>query len=52
MQLNTPFDPFSILLYNNKAEYNIHRILIESVSGGKDVYLSDGTLIKIKNAYN
>ena len=48
LQLNTPFDPFSILLSNNKAEYNIHRILIESVSGGKDVYLSDGTLIRLK----
>ena len=48
LQLNTPFDPSSILLSNNKAEYNIHRILIESVSGGKDVYFSEGTLIRLK----
>ena len=48
MQLNTPFDPSSILLSNNKSEYNIHRILIESVSGGKDVYFSEGALIRLK----
>lgn len=48
LQLNTPFDSSSILLYNNKVEYSIHRILIESVSGGKDVYLSYGTLIRLK----
>jgi hypothetical protein len=42
--LTRPFDPNAILGANPTAVYQARRVLIESVAGGTDVYLSEGTL--------
>jgi hypothetical protein len=46
LELTKPFNPNSILGATNTATYSARRVLIESVDGGTDVYLSEGTLVK------
>jgi hypothetical protein len=46
LQLTKPFDPNAILGATNSATYSARRVLIESIDGGTDVYLSEGTLTK------
>jgi len=46
LQLTKPFDPNGILGASNSATYSARRVLIESIDGGTDVYLSEGTLVK------
>jgi hypothetical protein len=44
MQLNTKFDVGNELGGRQQTNYSCRRVLIESPSGGTDVYLSEGTL--------
>ena len=46
LQLLTPFDPNLLLGASNRADYKCRRILIESLQGGTDVLVSEGTLLK------
>jgi hypothetical protein len=46
LELKKAFDPNIILGANNQATYSCRRALIESISGGTDVFASEGTLIK------
>lgn len=46
LELKKGFDPNILLGANNQATYSCRRALIESISGGTDVFVSEGTLIK------
>jgi hypothetical protein len=46
LELNKGFDPNIMLGANNQVTYSCRRALIESISGGTDVFVSEGTLIK------
>jgi hypothetical protein len=46
LKLLQPFNPNIILGIHDKTDYECRRLLIESVDGGTDVYLTNGTLIK------
>lgn len=46
MELRNPFNPNLLLSKVNPATYSMRRALIESVDGGCDVFLSEGTLEK------
>ncbi|MEQ8425199.1 MAG: hypothetical protein RIA63_10855, partial [Cyclobacteriaceae bacterium] len=46
LELTVPFDPNAILGASNNANYSARRGLIESIPGGTDVYISEGTLVK------
>jgi hypothetical protein len=46
LELKKGFDPNIILGTNSQANYSCRRALIESISGGSDVFVSEGTLIK------
>jgi len=46
LELKKGFDPNIILGANNQATYSCRRALIESILGGTDVFVSEGTLIK------
>jgi hypothetical protein len=45
-ELKKAFDTNIILGKNSQADYNCRRALIESIAGGTDVFVSEGTLIK------
>jgi hypothetical protein len=47
MELRTPFSPNILLSTSNPLKYSLRRAIIESVEGGCDVFLSEGTLSKI-----
>lgn len=44
LQLNTPYDPRAILCSDQSFDYEFKRCIIESIAGGKHVFLSKGTL--------
>lgn len=46
LELRTPFDANIILAQNNPFNYSLRRALIESVTGGADVFVSEGSLTK------
>jgi hypothetical protein len=46
LKLLQPFNPNLELGANTNANYTCRRLLIESIDGGTDVYLTDGTLTK------
>lgn len=46
LELNTPYDPRAILGSNDSLDYEFKRCIIESIEGGKHVFLSKGTLTK------
>jgi hypothetical protein len=46
LELLTPFDPNLFLGASNRADYKCRRVLIESLHGGTDVFISEGTLLK------
>lgn len=46
MELRNPFDPNVILAVSTPSRYSLRRALIESIGGGTDVFISEGTLIK------
>jgi hypothetical protein len=46
LELKKGFDPNIILGANSQATYSCRRALIESISGGTDVFVSEGTLIR------
>lgn len=46
MEMNRIFDPNIVLGNNNNANYSVRRSLIESIEGGTDVFVSEGTLMK------
>lgn len=46
LELKKAFDPSVILGPNNQMHYSCRRALIESVAGGTDVFVSEGTLLK------
>lgn len=45
LELTTPYDPSLILAGQTTAAYSLPRALIESVSGGSDVFVSEGQLV-------
>jgi hypothetical protein len=46
MELRNPYNPNIILATTNPHDYSLRRALIESVTGGSDVFLSEGKLTK------
>jgi len=46
LELRNPFNANVILATQNPHNYSLRRALIESVDGGSDVFLSEGTLVK------
>jgi len=46
LELMKPFDPNLILSVNQTANYTCRRVLIESIEGGTDVFLSEGQIVK------
>ncbi|MDY0140642.1 MAG: hypothetical protein RBR97_01965 [Bacteroidales bacterium] len=46
LELMTPFDPNLILGVNQNAHYSCRRGLVESIHGGTEVFISEGTIIK------
>ena len=46
LELLQPFNANLVLGANSKSNYICRRALIESINGGTDVYVTDGTLIK------
>ncbi len=46
LKLRHPFDPKLIIGNNNNVQYTTNRAIIESVSGGRDVFISEGMLVK------
>lgn len=46
LQLNEPFDPKLLVATSNSYQYSLRRALIESVSGGCDVFVSEGVITK------
>lgn len=46
MELRNPFNPNLLLAAQNPHNYSLRRALIESIDGGCDVFLSEGTLIR------
>lgn len=50
LELMSPYDPNLILGANQSANYSCRRILIESVGGGTDVFVSEGSVVKQQQA--
>lgn len=46
LELRNPFNANVILATQNPHNYSLRRALIESIDGGCDVFLSEGTLVK------
>ena len=46
LELRNPFNANVLLAVKNPSQYSLRRALIESVDGGCDVFLSEGTLAK------
>jgi len=46
LELRNPFNPSVLLASQNPYQYSLRRALIESIDGGTDVFLSEGTLSK------
>src|SRR5205814_126195 len=46
LEINKTFDPNVILGNNNQINYTVRRSLIESVTGGTDVFITEGDLTK------
>ncbi len=46
LKLNDPFDPSVSLGTDPEKQYEHHRAIIESVSGGSDVFITEGRLVK------
>jgi ClpP class serine protease len=46
MELDNSFEPQLLLAGSNLYQYSCHRAIIESISTGKDVYISEGQLSK------
>lgn len=46
LELSIPFNPAVILSESNSKNYSIRRALIETISNGVDVFVSEGTLNK------
>jgi hypothetical protein len=46
LELRNPFNPNLLLATKNPYQYSMRRALIESVEGGTDVFISEGTLTK------
>lgn len=45
-ELKKAFDTNIILGNNNQADYSCRRALVESIAGGTDVFISEGTLLR------
>lgn len=50
LELMSPYDPNLILGANQSANYSCRRPLIESVDGGTDVFVSEGSVVKQQQA--
>lgn len=46
LELRNPYNPNVLLATRNPYQYSLRRALIESVDGGADVFISEGTLTK------
>jgi hypothetical protein len=46
LELNKRFDPNTLIGTGNQYNYSVRRSLIESIDGGTDVFISEGTLTK------
>ena len=46
LELTTPYDVNSVLGSQDRASYSFRRALIESVSGGSHVYVSEGEVVR------
>ena len=49
LALTEGYDPRQILSGRNQASYSLRRALLESISGGSNYYVSEGTLTQVSN---
>lgn len=47
LELRTPYQPATLLGSNTTANYSFHRGILESIDGGSDIFISEGTLTKL-----
>lgn len=47
LQLNIPYNPNALLSANPHYNYSFRRCLVESIAGGSDVFVSEGTLLSV-----
>lgn len=47
MELRTPYQPATLLGSNATINYSFHRGILESIDGGSDIFISEGTLTKL-----
>ncbi|HMG16247.1 MAG TPA: hypothetical protein VK590_12405 [Saprospiraceae bacterium] len=52
LKLLEPFNPNVVLGKNNTINYECRRVLLESIEGGTDVYVTEGTLVKTSVTIN
>lgn len=52
LKLLEPFNPSLILGANTTTSYSCRRVLLESIEGGTDVYVSEGSLVKTIQTIN
>lgn len=52
LKLLEPFNPNLILGANTTTTYSCRRVLLESIEGGTDVYVSEGSLVKTIQTIN
>jgi hypothetical protein len=52
LKLLEPFNPNLILGANTTTNYSCRRVLLESIEGGTDVYVSEGSLVKTIQTIN
>ena len=46
MELDVPFVPPLLLAKSNPCQYSFHRVIIDSIKGGSDVFISEGQMSK------
>ena len=47
LELRTPYQPATLLGSNSTVDYSFHRGILESIDGGSDIFISEGTLTKL-----
>jgi hypothetical protein len=46
MDLDNPFDPHLLAARNFTVDYSFHRAIIETIGGGSDIFISEGSINK------
>lgn len=47
LELRTPYQPATLLGTNSTINYSFHRGILDSIDGGSDIFMTEGTLTKL-----